>query len=162
VLPQFEQFIGDRVLPAELYRAELLVPVGARWHGAVSLDARRDFLIAGASGHVDFWSTPRSEWRAAVGAGYTLPLGDSETLFRRYDGEGSGLLDRLNLRLGLGQTFDIQGRAVALRVEYDARFVLRGSLLSVLEALDDGVDTESTFVVHEIVAGVEMRWGGEP
>ena len=38
---------------------------------------------------------------------------------------------------------------------------MRGSLLSVLEGLDDGVDGQDTFLVHELMAGVELRWGKE-
>lgn len=161
VMPQLEQFIGGRSFPAELYRAELLLPVGPRLRAGVEVDARPDFVIIGASGHADFWRTDANEWRVGFGLGYTLPLADSEMLFRRFVGEGSSLLDRLHLRVGLGQTFDLHRGGAALRVSYDARLMLRDSMLSVLEGLDDGVDATSTFLVHELMAGIELRWGGK-
>jgi hypothetical protein len=160
VLPQMDQFVGTTSLPAELYRAELLLPTGRNWHVGPELAGRRDFAVVGFGLHRELGGSEEQEWRLALALDYTFPLSDTGRFFDRLKGKGSSTLDRLHLRLAVGQTFDLRRAGVGLRVEYGVRLMLPGSLLSVLESLDDPADAREGFWMHEITAGLEFRRGG--
>jgi hypothetical protein len=159
-LPQLEQLVGSSSHPAEVYRAEALFGAG-RWRLGPEVMARRDFAIVGFGVHRVLRVTDAREWRLGLGLGYLLPFGATETLYERMGGGGSSTLDRLHLRAALGQTFGLRG-GVGLRVEYGVRLMRRGSVLSVLESLDDGLGSAEGFWTHEILAGLEIRGSGSP
>jgi hypothetical protein len=162
VLPQFEQFIGSDPFPTEMFSVEALLPLGARGgdRATARVAGRRDFMIVGAGLARDISVSSLREWRIALALDVTFPLGDAHDAYLRWHDGDLTLSDRLALRLGMGQTFDFADSRVGLRVGYDVRLTPRGSVLSVLEGLDDAVGDASTFAIHEIRAGLEYRLGG--
>lgn len=159
VVPQMRQHIDDTEVFAELTRVEVLWPVAREWRAGGELAARKDFAILGVNLHRDFWVSSTREWRLAVGLGYLQPLSETEDLYERLHGEGSGLHDRVHLRVGVGQTFSIDRGRLAFRLGTDARIAPRSSVLSFLESLDDGPDEADGFLVLEVYAGFEFRLG---
>jgi len=159
VLPQMRQYVDDTEVFAELTRVEVLWPVARDWRAGGELAVRKDFAIVGANLHRDFWVSPSREWRVAMGLGYAQPLSETEDLYERLHGEGSGITDRVHLRVGVGQTFSLDRGRLAFRLGSDARISTRSSVLSFLESLDDGPDSAEGFVVLEVYAGFELRLG---
>ncbi len=161
VLPQFTQSLGTATVPSEVYRFELLRRIGRRWWAAPDLAVRADFAILGAALHRDLWVSAEREWRLSFGMEYVLPLSQTEDLFERFKGERSSTLDRLQLRLALGQSFQLEKGGPALRVESGLHLMLPGSVLSVLEAVDDPISAGEGFWFYELRAGLVFRGGDD-
>lgn len=160
VLPQFEQFIGDDDFPTELFGVEFLRSISRRDRGTIRVQGRRDLLLIGAGIARDVSVSSLREWRVSAGVDVVTPLGNAHDAVVRWHDGSISILDRLALRVGMGQTFDFARSRVGLRVGYDLRLTQRGSVLSVLEGLDDEVGDAPTFVVHEVRAAIEFRLGG--
>jgi len=156
-LPQLSQYIHDTKVWTELYAAELFVPLGRRLRANGGLFGRSDFLLVRGGVAHDVWVSRTREWRAAAGFEYLVPLSDTEDLYRRLKGERSSTTDRLDVYLGLGQTFSLDRGRVAFRVEYTGRAVWPNAVFGMLESLDDDLGAGATSFIHEFAAGVELR-----
>ncbi len=160
IWPQLEQHVGDAAVFAETIDVGVLLSAGRRTRVGIEVQARPDFVVVGAAWHRDLSVSSRREWRLHAGMGYTIPVDETEPLFERLNGQGSSTVDRLHLDVGLGQTFGVRG-ALGFRVGYRARLMLPGSLLSTLEALDDEIVSDETFVMHAFQVGIELRRGAD-
>lgn len=156
VWPQYEQRIRDGSLPVEVYRVTALVPSGSTMWIVPSIAVRRDFALVSGGVGFDLYRAEWRAWRVTVAGEQVFPFSETKRLFERWSGESVSFADRSGASVTLSQAFGFRGGRVGLVVQAQLRVMFAGGVLSMLEALDDPISSDSTFWSHGLGAAVEV------